>query len=256
MLETLSQTTWAATLLLVTARVGGIFLVAPVFSTSALPARLRVLMALVFALGLVPAAGIAGVPADLWALAAAIGCELAVGATVGYAVRLVFAGVQLGAAHVGHQMGLSLAELYAGTSDAGGATLRQFMFLLAVVVFLTIGGHREVIAALGRTFRAVPLAGFPAAEGILNMVVALLAASFVLAIKIAAPVLITLLLVTVALGLVQRTVPQLNMFTVGIPARLLVGLVALAAGLAAFAGLIETALAVTLGRIDAWLGAL
>ena len=254
--DALLQTTRAATLLLVTARVGGIFLVAPVFSTAVLPARLRVLMALVFALGMLGGTAAAPVPGDVWTLAAAIACELAIGATIGYAARLIFAGVELGAAHVGHQMGLSLAELYQGSAGQGGATLRRFMVLLAVVVFLTIGGHREVILALRRTFQVVPLAGLPAARGVLDMVVSLLGASFVLALKIAAPVVITLLLVTVALGVVQRTVPQLNMFTVGIPVRLMVGLLALAASLAVFAALVEAALAVTLGRIDAWMGAL
>ena len=253
--DVIPQATWAATLLLVTARVGGIFLVAPVFSTAVVPARLRALMALVFGLGLAGGAGAAGAPTGAWALAVAVGCELAIGATIGYAARLIFTGVQLGAAHVGHQMGLSLAEMYQGSAGQGSGTLRRFIALLGVVVFLTIGGHREVILALRRTFQAVPLAGFPSAQGMLNMVVALLGASFALALKIAAPVLIPLLLVTVTLGVVQRTVPQLNMFTVGIPVRLMVGLLALAAGLAVFSGLVEAALAATLGRIDAWLGA-
>lgn len=251
--DALTQTTWAVTLLLVAARVGGIFLVAPAFSTSVLPARLRALMALVFAQGLLATVAPAGVGVDAMSLAVAVACELAIGATIGYAARLVFAGVQLGAAHVGHQMGLSLAELYQGPGGQGAGTLRRFLYLLAIVVFLTIGGHREVIFALRRTFRAIPLAGFPAAEGMLGMVVALLGASFVLALKIAAPVLITLLMVTVALGLVQRTVPQLNTFTVGMPIRFMVGLLALAAALAVFSGLVEQALAATFARVDVWL---
>ena len=251
--DALIQTGWAATLLLVAARVGGIFLVAPVFSTAVLPAKLRVLMAVVFAQGLLGTVAPAGVPADMTALAAAVACELAIGATIGYAAKLVFVGVELGAAHVGDQMGLSLAEMYQGPGGQGTATLRQFMVLLAVVVFLGIGGHREVIFALRRTFRAVPLAGFPAAEGMLSMVAALLGTSFVLALKIAAPVLITFLLVTVAMGVVQRTVPQLNMFTVGMPVRFMVGLLALAAALAVFAGLVEQALSETFVRIDVWL---
>jgi len=252
--DVLSQTTWAATLLLVTARVGGIFIVAPVFSTSVLPVKLRVGMALVFALGLRACVAPAAVPADAWALAAGVGCELAIGATIGYVARLVFVGVQLGAAHVGHQMGLSLAELYRGADEQGPATLRRFLGLLAIVVFLAVGGHREMIFALRRTFTVVPLAGFAPAEGMLAMVVAVLGASFVLALKIAAPVLITLLLVTVALGIVQRTVGQLNMFTVGIPVRLIVGLIVLALTLSVFAGLVEQAVAATFARIGAWLG--
>ncbi len=252
--DALSQTTWAATLLLAGARVGGLFLVAPVFSTAVLPARLRAMVALVFALALAGGLDAAPVAANAWALAGMVACELAIGVTIGYAARVVLAGVQLGAAHVGSQMGLSLAEMYRGAGGQGAATLRRFMGLLAVVVFLAIGGHREVILALRRTFQAVPLAGFPAAEGMLAMVVALLAASFALALKIAAPVIVTLLLVTVALGLVQRTVPQLNTFTVGVPLRLMVGLLVLAVTLSVFAGLLEEALAAAMVQVDAWLG--
>ena len=252
--DALSQTTWAATLLLTAARVGGLFLVAPVFSTAVLPAKLRAMMALVFALGLAGGLNAAPVPASVWALAAMVGCELAIGVTIGYAARIVLSGVELGAAHIGSQMGLSLAEMYRGAGGQGSATLRRFMVLLAVVVFLAIGGHREVIQALRRTFQAVPLAGFPAADGMLAMVVALLAASFALALKIAVPVVITLLLVTVALGVVQRTVPQLNTFTVGVPLRLMVGLLVLAATLSVFAALLEEALAAAMMQVDAWLG--
>jgi len=254
MTELLSQTTWAATLLLVAARVGGIFIVAPVFSTSTLPIKLRAGMALVFAIGLLASVTPTVVPANVGVLAVAVACELAIGATIGYAVRLVFVGVQIGATQVGQQMGLSMAELYRGSDEQGPATLRRFLGLLAIVVFLAVGGHREVIVALRRTFSVVPLAGFAPAEGMLAMVVAVLGASFVLALKIAAPVLITLLLVTVAMGIVQRTVPQLNMFTVGIPVRLIVGLAVLALTLSVFAGLVEEAVGSVLTRINDWLG--
>lgn len=249
------ETSWAATLLLVTARIGGIFMIAPVFSAAALPFRLRLLISIVMANALAALLAPVAAPATLGHLVAAVLCELAVGLTIGYAARLVFAGVQLGAFHVGQQMGFSLMDAFGAASadpEISGV-MRRFFYLVAIVIFLGIGGHRDVIWAMRRTFQTVPLAGFSVSESLLEMVAALLGASFVLALKVAAPVLITLLLATVALGLLQRTLPQYNTLTVGLPARALVGLLVLAMSLALLSGLLQRALEITSGRVDVWL---
>lgn len=251
------QTTWAATLLLLTARVAGIFLVAPVYSAAAVPWRLRLLMSVLIAQALIASVAAAPVPANMTAMLIALGSELAIGATIGYAARLVLAGVQLGAMHIGQQMGLSLAETFGGGAAPGeSGMLRRLLYLLAAVIFLTIGGHREVILALRRTLQAVPLAGFPAGAGMLEMVTALLGASFVLALKVAAPVLVAMLLATVALGALQRTVPQYNTLTIGLPVRLMVGLFVLAVSLGAFGRVVEQAFALTFGRLSSWIDAI
>ncbi|MCD6365383.1 MAG: flagellar biosynthetic protein FliR [Planctomycetes bacterium] len=244
--------TWAATFSLVLARVVGVFMVAPVFSAEAVPFRLRLLMALVAAQAL--AAGVApgACPAGAIALAAAVACELAIGATIGYAASMIFAGVQLGAFHVGQQMGLSLAESLGGDSPETGGVMRRFLYILAIVIFLAVGGHREVILSLRRTFQVIPPAQLPDSAGILDMVVTVLSLSFVLALKVAAPVLIALLAAAVCLGVLQRTLPQYNMLTVGLPARVLIGMAVLAASLAAFGGTIQRAVAVVLAELGNW----
>ena len=107
--------------------------------------------------------------------------------------------------------------------------------MLALVIFLTIGGHRAMIGALLGSFETIPPAGFSPDLAVLNGVVAILAASFTLALKVAAPVLIAMLLATVAMGFLQKTVPQCNIFSTHLPARALVGMLILAAALAAMA---------------------
>ena len=253
-MEWIGEATWAAALLAVTARITGIFLVAPIFSTSALSIRLRVLMSVVFAQALVAWARPVALPASPVALAVALACELAVGATIGYAARLIFAGVQLGAFHIGQQMGFSLAEVYQGGGTAGGGILRRFLYLLTAVIFLAIGGHRDLILALRQTFQAVPIMQVSLSPGLTELVVALLHASFALALKVAAPVLIAMLLATVGLGILQRTLPQCNMLTIGLPARVLLGLLMLAAALAVLSPQVQRAWSATFGLMTAWLG--
>jgi len=249
----IGDATWAPALLAITARVAGIFLVAPIFSTAALPIRLRVLMSVVFAQALIGWAGPVGLPSGPAALAIALGCELAVGGTIGYAARLIFAGVQLGAFHIGQQMGFSLAEVYRGDPATGGGILRRFLYLLTAVIFLGIGGHRDLILALRQTFQAVPVMQVSLSPGLTELVVALLHASFALALKVAAPMLISMLLATVALGMLQRTLPQCNMLSVGLPARVLIGLLMLAAALSVLSPQVRRAWAAAFGLMTAWL---
>ncbi|HUS91315.1 MAG TPA: flagellar biosynthetic protein FliR [Phycisphaerae bacterium] len=238
---------WAPTLLLVTVRVAGMAMVAPVFGSPAVPVKLRLVVSAAMALG---AVGLLGRPVALptsgFDLAMGLVCEAIIGAAIGYAARLIVAGVELGAFQVSSQMGLSLAELIGGGADSPSSIGGLFR-LLAVVVFLAVGGHRALVGGLLDSLQLLPPMGFTPSAGILDVLVGCLAAAFVLALKVAAPVLVALLLATVALGLLHRTVPQCNLLTMGIPVRVMLGLTAVAASLAAVTPLMEQA-AGELGR--------
>ena len=239
---------WAPTLLLVTVRVAGMAVFAPVFGDSAVPVKLRLVVSVAMALAVVGRlARPVVLPGGWFDLAMGVGCEFLLGAAIGYSARLIFVGVELGAFHVSSQMGLALADvanpLKADAPSAVGGLFR----MLAVVLFLALGGHRALVAGLLGTFETVPPLGFAPSPGMLDAVVGMLGASFVLALKVAAPVLIALMLATVALGLLHRTIPQCNLLSVGLPARAMLGLLVLAATLGAIAPLIEAA-ASQLGR--------
>ncbi len=242
---------WLVGVALVAARCGGVFLVAPVFAHPAVPVRLRLAMAVVMSLAVAGplTAGAAWVPSSAWEMSLALVLEAAIGAAIGYLAHLVFVGVELAAAHVGQQMGLGLGEvfhpLHAGSSQA----VTRLLQMTAVVIFLAIGGHRMLISALLGTFEALP-AGFgrvghggawPSCPAVLKAATMMLAASFVLAVKLAAPVLAAILMTTAAAGLIQRTLPQLNVLTVGLPVRAMLGLVVLAASLVVLAPLLAEA---------------
>ncbi|MBN1943060.1 MAG: flagellar biosynthetic protein FliR [Phycisphaerae bacterium] len=236
------ETTWVLALLAATCRLAGVALIAPPMGADVVPVRLRLMFAA--ALGVAAVGRLAtpiAPPADGIALIGLLGLELLLGLTIGLAARLLLVGVQLGATHVAQQIGVGLADaLQPGEMDASGPLQRLFT-VVAIAVFVCIGGAESLLGAALRTFDVVPLGGAVPAAGLLGLTVKLLAGGFLLAIKTAGPVLAAMLLTAVVFGAVQRTVPACNLFSVGLPVRAMLGLLVLAGGLATLPVLIETA---------------
>lgn len=228
-----SMAIWIPTVPLVMMRLVGIVMVAPVLSHSAVPIKIRLAAGVVMSLAVVARmSGPVATPAGAGGLAIAAGGELLIGAAIGYAAKLLFAGVQLGAFHVAQQMGLALGEVFNPSADQAGGPVRSTFALLAVVIFLLISGHRQLIGALLRTFETIPVGAGAPGQSLLAMAVVLLSSSFLLAIQVAGPVLVAMLLAAVAMGLLQKTLPQCNLLTTHLPVRAMMGLVVLAASLA------------------------
>jgi flagellar biosynthetic protein FliR len=244
-------TTWMPTLVLVLARLSGVLLVAPAFAHVAVPPRLRVMIAIVMGLAVVGRVGEPVAAGSVLGLLIGIGCEVVVGLAVGYSARLAIAGIELAASHVGQQAGISLVEAFDPFSGEEYDTVRRLFELLAIVVFLAVGGHRMLIDGLLRTFDAVPLGGLLSCRSALGVVVSLVAASFVLALKAAAPVLLAMLLTTALLGLVQRSIPQMNILSIGLPVRVLAGMLAMAAALGVLTPLLDEYLTVAMRSLGA-----
>ena len=125
--------------------------------------------------------------------------------------------------------------------------------MTAIVIFLAIGGHRQLIAAMLTTFQLVPPALAGHEQTLLSAVVSLLAGSFFLALKVATPVLLALLLATAALGMLQKSIPQVNILSTTMPVRVLLGLVVLAGSLAILGPLLDAAWTMTQKGIADWL---
>jgi flagellar biosynthetic protein FliR len=236
------ETAWVLTLLLAACRVAGVVLLAPPMGHAVVPVRLRLMLAGVMALAVVGRLSSPVEISGLWNLAVLAGVELLIGGTIGYAARLIFVGVQLGATHIAQQIGIGLADaLNPGVADASGP-IRRLFDIVAVVVFVAIGGHLAVTGALMKTFDTFPLGGgaFDSA-GVLQAVVGLLGASFLLAIRVAGPVLAAMIITTVAMGMLQRAVPQCNVLSVGLPIRAMLGLLILAGALMLLGPLVDSA---------------
>lgn len=220
-------------LTLVLTRVSGLMMTAPLFGSREVPLQVRSLLAFALSLLIVPTQWGVEIPwpgTTLNCLVYVAG-ELAIGLSLGLGIQLLLSGVQLAGQLIGRIGGEMLAEIYDPTSDENTSVLSQLLFLLTLVVFLVLGGHRAVMAGLLDTFQTLPLGHAALPREIPETIVTLLSQSFALAIRAGAPTATALLLATVVLGLIGRTVPQLNIMAMGfgvnaivLPAALMVSL--------------------------------
>jgi flagellar biosynthetic protein FliR len=217
---------------LVLARVGGIFALAPAFSSRVVPMRAKMIVAVAISLALTPVAT-AGqtVTTDPVELSSLIVKEVAVGLAIALSIGLVTAAIQAGASLVDTLIGFSFSSLVDPMSNISGGPLAQLYGLFASMIFLLTGGDHLVVLGLARSYSMLPLQSVPDLAGLANLAVSGLAQVFVIGVEIAAPVVLTLVLSDAAFGLLARAVPQMNVFFVGIPAKILVGLTVVAASL-------------------------
>jgi flagellar biosynthetic protein FliR len=217
-------------------RVAGIVMVAPVFGSPLVPPVVRVFLALLLAVLFFPFVGRPGAPPPgLGGAALAVLGEAGVGLLIGFAASLLFTAVQMGGRLVDREIGLQVADLFDPLTNEPASILGPFKVFLATVVYLLIDGHHLLLAAVSDSFRAVPLLGVRLGEGaVLHVSDTLTRDLFRAAVQIAAPALVTLFLVTVALAFMARTVPEMNVFLLSFSVRVLVGLAVLAAGVGLF----------------------
>jgi flagellar biosynthetic protein FliR len=216
------------------ARVGGLLIMAPLLGSRVAPVRVRAAIAFFLAAAMLPAvpaeAGLA-IAADAGPirLGAALLLEISIGFAVGLVAQFVFSGVQMAGQLAGIQMGIGLSNLIDPQTQEHITSLSQWQNLLALLVFVALDGHHALIRAVAESFAVVPLGGgFPSADG-LGRILVLAGGIFVVALKVAAPVLVLLLLVNGAMGVLAKVIPQLNVFIVGFPLNVAVGLFMLTA---------------------------
>jgi flagellar biosynthetic protein FliR len=210
---------------LVLGRVGGLMLTAPIFGSEAVPLRVRAATAFALALVIFPLAA-QRAPADL-TFARAIGgatSELLIGLAMGLALTLPFVGVQTAGMIMGQQAGIGLGEVFNPVMNADSTVLEEIYFLVALVVFLIVGGHRELVRAMLDTFEVVPMLSALDHQSALDLLVDLLGSAFALGLRLAGPVLLALLISTLVLGMLSRTIPQLNILSVGFGIRAMIAL--------------------------------
>ena len=229
-----------ATFALVVFRLAGMMLFAPLFGSARVPRRVKGLLVVVLAMGVM--GGIekpAELPGDTWSLAVAIGGELAFGLAMGMVLSLVFIAAQWAGELIGQQMGLNLSEVFDPQFGAQGSVLGDMYFMLTLVVFLAIGGHHAMLQGVRDSFEHLPLASVGVDRPLFDTLAGLLQGATVLAIRLAAPMLVTMLVVDLVLGLVGKTMPQMNVMSAGLTLRSVVGMLIVIAGLSMTSGVIR-----------------
>ncbi len=220
--------------LLMLIRISGMMVSAPVFGQAGVPVQLKVGIAVTLSLILFPIySGHASVPAnDLWMFTWLAGQEFIIGLLIGFVANLVFVAVQLAGNQVTLQMGLSTAQEIDPLTNAQQPVLSQFYFILAILLFLNLNLHHYLIMALVKSFQLVPLA-----SGLLNIklltirFMALTTDVFMLSLVLVLPIIGITLVQEIALAMMAKVMPQMNIFMVALPLKVGVVLILISATL-------------------------
>ena len=218
---------WMASFLFPLARVMGLIAAAPIFSNRAIPARIRLGLGALMTFALLPTLPPSGLTVGSWPGLLALLQQMLIGIALGFTVRVVFAAVDLAGELIGLQMGLGFAMFYDPDNAAQSPVISEFLGLLATLIFLSINGHLMLLAVLGNSFEWWPVGAdlFPASGW---MAIARWGSTvFSAGLMLALPLIAALLVVNIALAVLTRAAPALNLFAIGFPVTLIAGFVML-----------------------------
>ncbi|MEM7229468.1 MAG: flagellar biosynthetic protein FliR [Planctomycetota bacterium] len=214
--------------MLVFARVSGLFIFAPMLAALSIPIRVRVALALMLTLALTPVVALQGIEIDLatmsiWALLPLFLLNVTIGAAIGFMANMPMVAVQTGGLMMAQQMGLGFARFFNPAVDDEADVLGQLLYFMALAGFLALGGHEWMFIAIAHSFEHVPVTADVISGSLITLLGGMLNAAMELAIRISAPVVALTFLESVALGFVSKSVPQLNILSLGFPLRILLG---------------------------------
>jgi len=220
---------WIASFIYPLTRILALAASAPLWSNAAMPRRTRLILGLAIAIGLSPAlppmpAVPPGSIAGLWIIAQ----QMMIGIGMGFAARIVYAAVDLAAQFISFQMGLGFATFYDPLSAANTPVLAEFFNLLALLVFLSLDGHLIYIATLAQSFVIIPVSGTPFSVNSWRNLAELGGQLFASGLLLSLPVTIALIITNIAMGVLTRAAPQLNLFALGFPLTLMGGFIVIA----------------------------
>jgi flagellar biosynthesis protein FliR len=220
----------AAALVLVGARLGGLVLIAPVFSARTISVSLRTAIVVLLAVLLQPVARSANGVVLALTPVALIG-ETLIGFTIGMGTAVLVGAAESAGEFLAIQIGLSGAAIINPLDNTQGPALGQFMHLFAVSILLSFNAHLVMLDALAASLTRLPVGGAVDLQAGLGALVGLGSTLFALGLKFAAPVIAAVLIANVALAVLSRAAPQLNILSLAFPVQIGMGLFALAASL-------------------------
>lgn len=223
---------WMAAIFFPMARVLGFVATAPLWSMAGLPRRIRLMLGLGITVAIVPVLPAMpevqpGSLAGLWILAQ----QMLVGLAMGFAAKIVFSAVDLAGEYISMQMGLGFATSYDPLNSSQTPVITEFLTLISLLVFLALNGHLLYVGTLAQSFTAIPVGAQALGTGSWLNLAELGSKIFSTGLLLALPVIVALMITNIALAVLTRAAPQLNIFALGFPLTLLGGLVALLIGM-------------------------
>jgi len=229
--------------LLIFVRITGIFMMAPIFGSRNVVGRIKASFALIIAYILFPLVFDSSivVPDHFLAYLFVVAGELLVGLTLGFVSSLIFSAIQMAGQLLDMQIGFGIINIIDPLSGQQAPLVGNFKYILALLTFLATNGHHVLLSALFSSFKLIPITGVAVQTAITEFMVNMVGGMFVFALKVSLPVLVSLLLTDMALGILARTMPQMNIFVVGVPGKIIIGIFVLSIALPFYIFFLELA---------------
>jgi flagellar biosynthesis protein FliR len=208
-------------------RIAGYVMVAPLMAHNAIPTRVKLGFSVVVSVLVAPLVQVPDVPIVSLQGVGLIIEQLLIGVAMGLCMKMVFAAVQAAGEYIGMQMGLGFATMYSADTGANSVVISRLLDILALLLFLAIDGHIMMIRILADTFVELPIGQIEFNPNAWKMVALYASTIFSSGFLLALPMLTALLLMNLAMGILNRSAPQLTVFSIGFPLTLLVGMVLL-----------------------------
>jgi len=237
---------------LVLSRVAGIFTAIPVFGGRRLPLRIRVITVTMITLSCFPVLAITPppVPTDGFTLGLLIVRELMVGITLSFITQIIFSAVEFSGQIIGLQMGFTLSSIIDPANGTQTQIMAVMQTLLATLMFLSLNIHHLFIRTIVDSFRIVPLGNWHINGEIISFLIRGTSEILILGIRLAAPVMVALLLTSITLGIMARAFPQMNVFMVSLPLNVGIGFIVLGLTLTIFFHVLEVSFGAVKGQIE------
>lgn len=215
---------------LVLIRTASVLFFSPIYSQAGLPLMIKIGLALVISFAIFPivSSSQSALPDNMINFILIVFKELAVGFLIGYVATLAFAGFVMGGALISSEMGLTMAELVDPLTGDRVSPIAQLFQIVALILFFAINGHHWLINALVLSYKTVPITGVIDLGFSVSKIMDLFNGLFITAIKIAAPIMIVLGLTVVVSGFLARSTPEINIFLIIFPTKILLGFLLLA----------------------------
>ena len=224
------------TFLLIFFRVSAILLSIPIFGSRLIPFLVKAALCLfitwlVFLNYCIPKVTFSD---NLLILVPSFIIEIVIGALIGFIIRMIIGGVEIAGEIVGFQMGFGIVNVIDPQSETQVNIIGNFKSTLAIIIFLTLNAHYGFLKGIVDSFSQVPLLSFSINPPLIQKITSLVGNIFIISLKIGAPVIVTLLVTQVVMGIISRLVPQMNIFMVSLPLKIGVGLIVISVSLPYF----------------------
>lgn len=197
----------------------------PFFGGNSIPNTAKAALCLVITLTFFPHFGFTGenFPAHPLLMILMVLSEVILGIAMGLLVKFQFAAIQTGGQIIGFLMGFSMVNTVDPLTGTSEGAVAHFLYMVTLLTFLSLNGHLHLLAAFGESFKMIPPGGLVITPPLVEQVLAFSGTMFLLAVKIAAPIMGAILLVDVALALIGRAAPQMHIMLIGFPVKITVG---------------------------------